>query len=379
MTGDRKLHFLFAVFMAGGNSVIYSNLKTKIEPRPEFNSSWLPVDTYPSDLIGKIPPFSFNGSLRNSVVMRNRIRAFEKSGTTFDAAYYFQYTFVIFLRKYRRTVPYLLAMDGVPAWYAKHKLWYAHRAFDPASPIAKLKHVITRSVYAQAFHLLPLSEGVRDCLIEDYRIPEEKVTVVPPGIDLNKWTFVDRRPERKGIAGKPLKVLFVGADFLRKGGDLLVSLARRDEFQNVQFQFVTKESAGEERPNIFVYRDVSPNSTTLIDLYRDADVFALPTRADTHSIASLEAMASGLPVIATGVGGVSDIIDEGRSGYYVPTDSEDAIADRLRRLMAEPGLRVEMGRNGRKRVEAKFDLARHAETIIDLLIRAVHAGPSRKR
>ncbi len=373
---EKRYHFLFAVFMAGGNATIYNNMKGSIGRRGDVDSSWLPMEVFPKDFITRIPPISLNGTLTNSAATRMRIRAIEKRGVRFDAAYYFQHTIVTFLYGFRRQVPYLMAMDGTPMWYAKHGLWYTHKYFNPGSPVSKLKQAITRSVYHKANHLLPLSTGVRDSLIEDYGVPASRVTVMPPGIDVEKWQCPERRVN--GAAKNPFRILFVGADFLRKGGDLLLSLSRRPEFQGVEFHFVTKSYTGEKRQNVFIHSDLSINSRELIDLYRAADVFVMPTRNDTHSIASLEAMATGLPVVATNVGGIGDIVLDGETGFIVGQDDEDALADRLRRLLQKEELRISFGKKSRHRIEKHFNQGRHSELIIELLKKSAADRHSRR-
>lgn len=354
--------------MAGGNAAIFNNLKTSIGKRTDIDSSWLPMEVFPHDPITRIPPISLNGTLTNSAATRMRIRAMEKTGIRFDAAYYFQHTIVTFLYGYRRQVPYVMAMDGTPLWYAKFGLWYTHRYFDPATPLSRLKQAITRSVYRKAFHLLPLSTGVRDSLVEDYGVPPERITVMPPGIDTQRWQAIERRVN--GAAAKPFKVLFVGADFVRKGGDLLLSLAWRPEFHDTEFHFVTKSFTGRSRPNVFVHSDLSINCPELINLYRTADVFAVPTRNDTHSIASLEAMATGLPVIATKVGGIGDIVLEGETGFIIRPDDTEALADRIRRLQVKPELRIALGKNSRSRIEEHFNQDKQSDYLIELLTKA---------
>jgi glycosyltransferase involved in cell wall biosynthesis len=105
-------------------------------------------------------------------------------------------------------------------------------------------------------------------------------------------------------------------------------------------------------------------------LYRDADIFVLPTRADLHSIAGLEAMAMGLPVISTTVGGIIDIYINDHNGLTIPVDDEGALAEALRKLVYDPELRRRLGANARKTVEEKFDLEKNARTIVEYLKQA---------
>lgn len=374
MEQQKRPHFLFAFQMVGGNATIYRGMKESIGSRTDVDSSWVPISMHARDLIARIPPISLNESLANSVMAGTRIHRLEKAGHRFDAAYYFQHTIVSFLFGLRRRVPYLVAMDDTPKWFARSGMAYESPYVVPAGSSSRLKHVLTRSIYANAFHLLPLSAVVRDSLVEDYGVSPDKVTVIPPGIDLGLWRGGDADASRRG----PFKVLFVGGDFERKGGDLLVELAGTPAFRDAEFHFATNSFAGEHRPNIHVHRGLTANSRELIDLYRTADVFVLPTRADTHSISSLEAMAMGLPVVATRIGGISDIVLEGRTGHLIERNDIDSLADRLRRLKSDRPTRLDMGIAARKRVETSFNLERNSDTVLDLLARAAHARSTQR-
>jgi glycosyltransferase involved in cell wall biosynthesis len=379
MGTNNKTHLLFAAFMAGGNATILQNLQNVIEPKEDVSSSWLRIDMDPKRLtsFGEKRSFLIPGTFRNSFVTFKKIREIEKRSVNIDAAYFFQHTICMGLVNFRRRVPYVIAMDNTPMFCAKNGLWYAHPYFDPKSLGAKLKHILTRDVYDQAFHLLPISTKVRDSLINDYRITPQKISVVPPGIDVNKFSFLDRRVEH--CSEKPLNIIFVGADFIRKGGDLLVAVAAQEEFKDTEFHFVTKSYCGPRLNNIFVHDNISPNTESMVKLLHNADIFVLPTRADTFSIASLEAMATGLPVITVAVGGIKDIVDQERTGYFVLSEDVKSLIDRIRNLRDNVQLRYEMGFNGRRKVERTFNSKIVGEAVVSLLLSAVAQKPIEQR
>ena len=92
-------------------------------------------------------------------------------------------------------------------------------------------------------------------------------------------------------------------------------------------------------------------------LLRGMDIFVLPSLAEGISNTILEAMASGLPVVATHVGGNSELVVEGQTGALVPPANPDAMADALQRYIEDPALRHQQGRQGRQRIEHEFNLA----------------------
>jgi glycosyltransferase involved in cell wall biosynthesis len=365
----KKYHFLFGVEMTGGNAAWFQNLKDAIGEREDVDSTWLPIELEPRELIAHIPPISLNWTLKGGLVTRRRVRLLERSGLAFDAAYFHHQVIATFLcgfaRGFARRVPTVISLDATPASMLQYGYWYKTPVASPNSVIRKLKRSMTRSVYANAAHLLPFSAWARDSLIKDYGVRADKITVVPPSIDLHKWKYVPRTASEG--SQKPLRVLFVGGDFARKGGDLLSRIARREEFQNCEFHFVTRSFSGIPERNVFVHPSLGINSQPLIALYRMSDVFVLPTRADISPWVLLEAMATGVPALSTKTGAIPEIIVDGQSGYLVESDDEEALVDRLRMLLHDPELRRRFARNARERVERHFDLKRNAGVIVERL------------
>ncbi|AMO37470.1 TIGR03088 family PEP-CTERM/XrtA system glycosyltransferase [Thauera humireducens] len=92
------------------------------------------------------------------------------------------------------------------------------------------------------------------------------------------------------------------------------------------------------------------------EVMRAIDVFALPSRAEGISNTILEAMASGLPVVATYVGGNAELVVEGETGALVPAENPDAMAQALLRYTSDAALRQRHGASGRQRVEQNFSI-----------------------
>jgi glycosyltransferase involved in cell wall biosynthesis len=366
---EKKYRFIFAVEMTGGNATWFLNLKDAISLREDVDSTWLPIELLPKETVARVPPISLNWTLKGGLVTRRRVRLLEKSGMRFDAALFHHHAIATFLSGFlggfARRVPSLISLDTTPISMIQFARWYATPVWSPDSVIGRVKHFITRSVYADAVHLLPFSAWAGQSLVRDYGMSADKITVVPPSIDLHKWKCFSRTAREN--SQEPLRILFVGGDFVRKGGDLLLQVAKREEFRDCEFHFVTRSFAGDPGENCVVHSNVGINSEQLIALYCMSDVFVLPTRADLSSWAVVEAMATGLPVISTKVAGIPEIIVDGQNGFLIQPEDGGALVDRLRILLRDPGLRWQFGRNSRKRVELCFSLEKNAEMIVERL------------
>lgn len=191
-------------------------------------------------------------------------------------------------------------------------------------------------------------------------VPAERIRVLPPGIDLAGW-----QPVRRDTGERPLRLLFVGGDFDRKGGNLLLEAVRRAP-GSFELTLVTRDLTGELPPGAHVVR-ASPNSPELRAAYAWADVFVLPTRAECFGIATVEAMATGLPTIVGDVGGARDIVEDGVTGWLIePTAGglATALSAALAARESLPGL----GARGRIRAERYFDGARNDRAVVDLVL-----------
>jgi glycosyltransferase involved in cell wall biosynthesis len=98
----------------------------------------------------------------------------------------------------------------------------------------------------------------------------------------------------------------------------------------------------------------------LVDLYRQADVFVMPSYYESFGISCLEAMAFGLPVVATRAGGLPEVVQDGVTGVLVAPGDAHALADAITHLLRDPELRRRLGNQGRERVLAEFTADRVA-------------------
>ena len=100
--------------------------------------------------------------------------------------------------------------------------------------------------------------------------------------------------------------------------------------------------------------------------YEVMDISVLTSLSEGLSVTLLESMSHGLPVVATNVGGNPEVVIDGQTGYLVPPKDDHSLADRIVKLLRDPGLRIRMGAEGRRRVERHFQIRDVANRYLDL-------------
>src|SRR5262249_32176799 len=237
-----------------------------------------------------------------------------------------------------------------------------------------LKNTLNRRTFSGARHLITWHEWGKQSLQTDYGIAASKIHVVPPGIDLARWDFA-RQPN----AGR-VKLLFVGGDFRRKGGEILLASYARDLMDRCTLDIVTKEDVDiRGLRGVTVHRGFGPNATDLLRLYAGADIFVFPTFADTLPLVIMEAMASSLPVIATTVGALREQIEDGVTGLLVPVADVDALSRAVLRLVDNAELRQRMGAEARRVAFERFNAAKNYPRIVDLCKQSVDDAAAASR
>jgi glycosyltransferase involved in cell wall biosynthesis len=183
--------------------------------------------------------------------------------------------------------------------------------------------------------------------------PPKKSVVIPPPVELP--------PLRNGPPhGKTCRLLFVGADFERKGGDVLLEAYRevKQKMPQVELlivgppQHVLKEPVAGVRCITWI-----PTEQLHKEIFPKADVFVLPSRAEGYGMSALEAMAHGIPVVASSVGALPEIIRDGVDGYLVPPGDVASLRDGILALAGDTQMRTAMGRTARARVQQHLSVA----------------------
>ncbi len=279
----------------------------------------------------------------------------------FDALFFLTHNPAVFRHAALRETPTCIWTDVTPLQLDQLADAYEH-PISASVPLRMLKHAAVRRTFQLSRRCLGWSDWARRSFVDDYGIAAENTGVVPPGIDLSIWNAPPKDPGESG----PFRIVFVGGHFERKGGKLLLDVFRRTLRGRCELSLVTRDPIAEE-PGVRVYRGLTAGSEPLQNLLYRADAFVLPTLADCHSIASLEAMACGLPVILTRIGAGADIVEDGASGFLIPPSDSKALADSIAALAADPARARAMGARGRALAQQKFDARVMARNIVDHL------------
>lgn len=225
---------------------------------------------------------------------------------------------------------------------------------------------VERAYARRADLVLARTEWAAKAFEEECQVPPGKVFLSPHGVDLGIWQPPVQRP-----ANRLPRLLFVGGAFGPKGGPLLLDVFRRRLADRAELHLLTNDPPADLPRGVVVHERKAANSPQLRDIYLQCDVAVLPTRGDCSPLALMEAMACGLPVVSTLVGGVPEIVEDGRTGLLVPPDDGRALGEALLRLLDDPLLAAEMGRAGRRRVEVLFSAEINATRMMERLKIAV--------
>lgn len=188
-------------------------------------------------------------------------------------------------------------------------------------------------------------------------LPEDRIVLIDNGVPVGRYA-------RNGPAHTPPRVLYVGLLTPRKGVVDLLRASRLLRDRGVAHELRLLGGTPDEGPQAEAEVRAALEGTELLlgtrppeqmpAEFADADVFCLPSWWEAMPLSVLEAMAAGLPVVATDVGDVARAVVDGVTGHVVPPHDPERLANALQRLLADPDLRGRMGAAGRARAVELF-------------------------
>ncbi len=205
------------------------------------------------------------------------------------------------------------------------------------------------------------------------RIPARKLNVIRNGIDLARFPSAPSRPgARRAVHVARLNPIKDQATLLR--ATRIVADAMPDMRLDIvgdgpsraELESLTDELSLRDHVRFLGYRsDVS-------ELLSTADLFVLSSRSEGISLTLLEAMATGLPIVATDVGGNREVVVPGETGLLVPSQDPATMAAAMHELLSQPAIAQQMGAAGRRRAEDEFDLRRVVARYEQLYLSLLH-------
>lgn len=258
------------------------------------------------------------------------------------------------------SLPYIVSLRGgdVPG-FRPYDFARQHRLLAP----------LLRRVWRRARAVVANSQGLRQLgLAFESRVP---IAVIPNGVDLDAFKASER-------SWQPARLLFVGRVVYQKGLDLLLSALASlknlpwsleivgDGPRTADLQAQAAEAGLAERITFSGWK----SGVELAERYANANLFAYPSRHEGMPNALLEAMASGLPAVATRIAGNEEIQVDGETGRLVPAEDVGALRHALEELIADPAARQDLGAAARKHVEGRYSWRSVANAYLELLQQA---------
>ena len=262
------------------------------------------------------------------------------------------------------------ALAGVPVRIG------SRRELNPDKSPAQIR--LQRLAYRAATKVVANSPAARQILRSEGLAPAS-IAVIPNGVDLAAF------PERSAT-GRVRRFITVANLRVEKSHETLLaaaaSLLRLDpdlEFQIVgdgprrgQLEQIAR-ARGLSRVTFLGHREDVPS------LLSNADAFVLPSRSEAFPNGAIEAMAAGLPVAASAVGGLLDLIEDGRTGLLVPPGDPEALAAALRSLIGSPERAAAIGAAARAEVRQRYSFDRLVSSFVALYLSELRSSASRGR
>ena len=222
----------------------------------------------------------------------------------------------------------------------------------------------------RARKIIAVSHFTKWELTNYYKIPADKIQVIHNGVDIRKFQpAADKRKVKAALGLNPddLAIVSVGRLYARKGLFTLIESmpAVIKRFPNAKFIISGKGQSDEmhklnehaERFGVksnIAFTGYTPDKE-LPNLYQAADIFAFSTFYEHHPFAVLEALATGLPVVTTTVGGIPETIDSGKNGLLVPPFNSKRFSEAILYFLEHQAEAKEMGAKARQTVEQQLD------------------------
>ncbi len=228
---------------------------------------------------------------------------------------------------------------------------------------------LARRLFTTSSDLFHVFSGVDARNLRHLGVKQDRIRIIPHGIDVSLFNQNEEKITRDIV-----RIVWFGRIERSKGLIVLLRALNllRSDFQNVELLIGGQVwNARYYRELVDYVRAVNLEEASFTGFVGDlpsflhqADIFVLPSLSETFGIVNLEAMASGLPIVASSVGGVPDVVADNETGFLVPPGDPVKLAKKLRLLVTDRDLRRDMGRKGRQRVESLYSIDKMAASVL---------------
>lgn len=262
-------------------------------------------------------PLAFSNSIESAWRIRKKVQN-ELKGWEYESVFFSSYHLLLpfwFVIRKKKTY---LSLDTTPSLAIRQS---ALQSSKRLRMMADIKAHISKVLFRQYFQYIDVffarSQWCADSLIKEYGIMPAKIVVTYMPVEVPQTT----EKFLKNISVSKLSLLFVGNDFGRKGGQFLLDMFR--EYLSEKCTLTILSSATPSSYNlpdgvIFVNGCGKHTSPSIFDYYNESDLFVFPTWNEQLGLVLCEAISTGLPVIARDVGGIRELVDDGKNGYLQP-------------------------------------------------------------
>lgn len=224
---------------------------------------------------------------------------------------------------------------------------------------------ITRFSILRSQGLTAVSESLKEATVRDFQVPAERIDVIPNFIDVRQWRR-DREPcHRSALAPGGEKIVMHISNFrpVKRLEDVVEVFARISREVEARLVFVgdgpdrpraldRAEELGVRHRVLFLGKHASVD-----ELLACADLFLLPSATESFGLAALEAMACGVPVVASNAGGIPEVVMDGETGFLFPPGDVEGMAEAGVALLSDPERWREFSQAGRRLAVERFSAA----------------------
>ena len=332
---------------------------------------------WPDGLAGlyNLDLFRYRAELNAGLTARKRIARLEAAGERFDVLHFHhQATAYGSLARMRQT-PSIVSIDCTQRCVIdRARSGIEVRSYRPnARRDGEIFNAARLIVAASSWAAGCVRAEYPDCTTEILVMP------VPVRLDVLDPLWIDERYQRATTSGYRPRLLFMGGDFYRKGGDILLSAWEAGDFgRRAALDVVTAYPLDRLPAGVTLHTGVTAYSPEWRAFWQKADLFVLPTRDEAFGLVFQEAAAAGLPSVGTRINAIPELIEDGRSGLLVPPDNVEALRDALQGLLASAERRRDFGRRAREHAARTADPSQYRAALVAALHRvATSSGGAR--